>query len=95
MNNQPVRRFGALSSSEDPQKLAATVSGVLKALGGLAAFWGLSQVAGDLNLFAQQVAQLITLGYAFFGVAETAFGIARKVVIGVQQYFASKSAASN
>lgn len=79
------KKFGALSSSVDPNKLAKTVEGVLKALGGVIAFWGVTAVAGDVNSLADQLSQMVTLGYAFWGVAETAFGLVRKIVVKAQE----------
>lgn len=85
--NGDYRRFGALSSSEDPQKLAATVTGIIKALGGFVAFLGVSTLTGDINTFAEQVGQLITIGYAFYGVAEAAFGVGRKILLAIYARF--------
>lgn len=87
--NGDYRRFGALSSSEDPQKLAATVTGIVKAIGGAVAFLGVSTITGDVNTLADQLGQMVTLGYAFWGVAEAAFGIGRKILIAVQQKLSS------
>jgi hypothetical protein len=84
-SNQPYRRFGAFSSSVDPNKLAKTVEGVLKAIAGLVAYMGVSAVAGDINSLGEQLSQGITLGYALWGVAETAFGIVRKVAVALHE----------
>lgn len=81
------RKFGALSSSEDPQKLATSVTGIIKVVGGLIAYLGVSQVAGDINTFAEQAGMLVTAGYAFYGIAETCFGLGRKIVIAVYTRF--------
>ena len=81
------RKFGALSSSEDPQKLAATVTGIIKMAGGMAAYLGFVSITGDISSLADQVGQLVTLGYAFYGVAETAFGLGRKIAIAVISRF--------
>ena len=83
------RRFGALSSSEDPQKLAATVTGLIKLAGGLLAFVGVSMVGGEVDTLADQMGQLVTMGFAFWGLAESAFGIGRKIVVAIIEKFLS------
>lgn len=74
------KKFGALSSSVDPTKLASTIQGVLKALAGALAFFGYASVVGEINALADQTIQIVTLGYAVYGAAETVFGIIRKIV---------------
>lgn len=74
------KRFGALSSSVDPQKLASTVEGVLKAVGGALVFFGLSSVT-EINTLVGQVGTLISLGFSIYGVSESIFGILRKIVV--------------
>ena len=76
------RLFGVInvSSSQDATKMATTIEGIIKAIGGIVAFWGVSTITGDINSLADQAGQLVTLGYAFYGVAETAFGLLRKLV---------------
>ena len=75
------RKFGVFSSSVDPNKLAKTVEGVLKGVGGLVAFWGATAVAGDVNSLATQLSQIVTLGYSLLGASEVAFGLLRKIVV--------------
>ncbi len=84
-NMNQEKKFGALSSSVDPQKLAATVTGFIKLGAGLVAYFGLSSISGDINSFAEQAGQLVTIGYAFFGAAEVIFGLARKIIVAIQQ----------
>jgi len=81
------KKFGAFSSSVDPSQLAKTVEGVIKALAGFLGFLGVSQVVGDVNTLAEQAGQLVTLGYALFGVAETLFGLLRKVFVALSERF--------
>lgn len=76
------RKFGALSSSVDPSKLAKTVEGAIKVVGGIVVYFGYSKISGDINSLAEQVGTLVTLGYSFFGAAEMAFGLIRKIVAG-------------
>lgn len=75
------KRFGALSSSEDPQKLAASVTGIIKAIGGTIAYFGITSVTNDINTVADQIGTLIPLGFAFWGLCESTFGLIRKIVI--------------
>lgn len=77
------RKFGKLSSSEDSQKLADTVKGAIKLIGGLIAYFGYSQITGDLNSVADQVGTAVTLGYSFYGAVVTIYGLIKKVVIAV------------
>lgn len=76
------RKFGALSSSIDPSQLSKTAEGLIKALGGALVFFGVSSVT-DINTLAGQISQLVTLGYAFLGVAEAAFGGIRKIIVAI------------
>lgn len=86
------KRFGALSSSEDPEKLAKTVSGILMFVGGVSAYFGVVGAADHFNQLAQQASQLVTLGFAFFGIAQTAFGICRKILIAVHDAWVARQA---
>lgn len=82
-------KFGALSSSVDPQKLASTVTGFIKVAGGVLAYLGYTQITGDLNSVADQIGVVVTLGYAFYGACEALFGLVRKVIVGLQTKFNS------
>lgn len=75
------RRFGALSSSADPQKLADTIEGGLKVLAGILAYFGLSAITPDVQSLGHQLAQLIPMAYAFWNVATVAFGLFRKILV--------------
>jgi len=61
------KKYGALSSSIDPQKLSKTIGGILKIGGGLLAYFGYSQITGDINSAADQIGTVVTLGYSFIG----------------------------
>lgn len=75
------RRFGALSSSEDSQKLADTVKGVIQVIGGLIAYFGYTQITGEVNTIADQVGSVVTLGVTFYGACTTLYGLIKKLVI--------------
>lgn len=73
-------QFGALASSVDPTKLAATVTGMLKIVAGSLVYFGVaSQIDADILL--QNVTSLVSLGFAAWGCVEAIFGIVRKIVV--------------
>lgn len=74
------RKYGAFSSSEDPQKLAATVVGVINMIAPLLVLAGVS-TQPELGQLAQSIGQTITIGWAFGGLVWTIFGVVRKIVI--------------
>lgn len=87
-----TKRYGALSSSVDPSKLSATVSGALKLAGGgiaLLVTIGVLDSASamilsdQIEIFVTSSATIITAGYAAYGAAQTAYGILRKIVVGL------------
>ncbi|RJQ33856.1 hypothetical protein C4568_03585 [Candidatus Parcubacteria bacterium] len=78
------KNLGALSSSVNPQELSRTIEGVMKAVGGALVFFGVASVT-DVNTLTGQISQLVTLGYAFFGVAEAAFGLIRKIIVAINE----------
>lgn len=81
----PRPRFGALSSSEDPNKLADTVKGVIQLVGGLLVYFGYSSVTGDINSVADQVGIAVTLGVSFYGASKTLYGLLKKLVVKFSQ----------
>lgn len=76
------KRFGALSSSEDPQKLAASVTGSIVACASLIVFF-----AGHLgfSVNVEQVTNFAGLLGTAAGAIWAVFGVIRKIVIAVQQ----------
>lgn len=79
------KKFGALSSSVDPQKLADSVEGVIKVIAGIALSFGLAKISGNLSQTADQIGIIVTLGYSFYGAVQTIFGLARKVIVSIQE----------
>ena len=75
------RRFGARSSSVDPQKLASTVTGVIKAVSGGLALLGYTAVVGDVNSLAEVAGQFTLTAFSIWGIAETGFGLVRKIIV--------------
>lgn len=74
------KRFGALSSSVDPNKLALSVQGALTAVTGGLVFFGVLSVT-DADTLATAVAALVPLAIAAYGLCQTIIGILRKVLI--------------
>ena len=71
MNTQ-VRRFGALSSSEDPNQLAARVKGVILALSGLIiwffmAAFKISVTPADVTELATAVSEMVAATWVIYG----------------------------
>lgn len=79
------RKYGALSSSEDPQKLAATVTGVIVSLASLIVL-----VASNLGfpLNVQQVTSFAGILGTAVGAIWALYGLVRKVVIAIATKFA-------
>lgn len=81
------RKFGAFSSSVDPNKLASTIEGLLKLLGGLAVYFGFTTITGEINTITDQIGVVVTSGYAFYGGIITVFGAVRKIVVALTAKF--------
>ncbi len=70
------RKYGALSSSEDPQKLADTVKGIL--LGGsvlviyIASKFGILLTDADITAFATQIGTFISVAWTLYGLFKKA-----------------------
>lgn len=79
----------SLSSSEDPQKLAKTVEGIILMLGSViilvAAKFGIGFTSGDVQAIATQAGQLAVVGSAAIGTVFTIFGLLRKFVVFVAE----------
>jgi hypothetical protein len=87
-------RYGAFSSSVDPNKLAATVSGALKVIASFAVISGVAGMGADLTTIGDNVVQLgaqateiIAIGTAAWGVVESTYGICRKIAVAIGQRF--------
>ena len=72
------RKYGALSSSEDPSKLSATVSGAILAFSSLiimgAGWAGFPLAESQIGLFAQQTGMAV--GSLWF-----LWGVIRKIIV--------------
>jgi hypothetical protein len=80
------KKFGALTSSANPQEMAKTVEGLMKAVAGALLFFGVASVT-EANTLTSNIGNLVTLGFSFYGAAESAFGIIRKIVVRAQAKF--------
>jgi len=67
-------------------ELSKTVEGLMKAIGGGLVFWGVASVT-DISTLTGNISQIVTLGYSLFGVAETSFGLIRKIFVKIQSKF--------
>ena len=74
------RKFGALSSSVNPNELAATVQGLIKTMGGLLTTFGYTSMV-EVDTLVEQAGLFVLAGYAAYGAAETIYGVIRKVVV--------------
>lgn len=85
----PYKRFGALSSSVNPEELSTTVTSVMKVLAGIAVAGGVLTVADSTTLLQAvpqiitQAAALVPVVYSIWNTAEVVFGIVRKIVVRV------------
>lgn len=80
------KKFGLLSSSIDPQQLSATVSGAILSVSAILLFLahqlGFNIGTNDITNFAQQAG--LAVGFMWM-----LFGIVRKVIVSVQQKWAT------
>lgn len=83
------RKYGAISSSYDPQQISTTVLATSKMVAGALVFFGVLSV-GDSTSLLNAIPQLLSnvlavvpLGYAAWNAAEVIYGIIRKVLVGV------------
>lgn len=81
------KKYGALSSSIDPNKLSTTVLAAAKVLGGAAVFFGLFTTETN-TLFFSNVNQLVLttmtlapLAYSAWHSAEVIFGLIQKAIV--------------
>lgn len=79
------KKFGAFSSSVDPEKLGATVQGIILGLSGIitliAAKYGIQLLPADLQAFSAQAAGLTTQLAIGASAVVTIFGLIRKVIV--------------
>lgn len=76
------KRFGALSSSTNPEQLSATVSGLILSAGAI-----IIMIAGWLNipLTDGQIGELASQAGIVVGALWTLYGVLRKVVVRFSQ----------
>ena len=73
-------KFGALSSSVDPQKLSTSVEGAMRAVAGILVAFGLI-AAPDGNMLIDQVGLFVAAAYAAWNSGELIFGLLRKILV--------------
>lgn len=80
------RKFGAISSSADGEKIAARVTGAIIAVSGIVVFL-LAQLLGvtisseQIALLAQQVGDLVGLAMTAYGIGHSVFGFIRALLV--------------
>lgn len=85
------KKYGAITSSYDPQAISATVLAITKMVAGGAVFFGYLTVADSTTLltsvpvFVNDALAFVPLGYAVWNSAETIFGILRKLLVAIFQ----------
>lgn len=86
--NTTYRKFGVLSSSEDPQKLGDTVKGIILGLGSVLIlslhFVGIDVGSAEVSQFA------VNAGLAVSSIW-TAYGLIKKAIVWVQSAWANRS----
>ena len=74
------RKFGALSSSVNPQELSLTVTAVARVIIGVLVSFGVMQVTGA-NTTLEQIPVIVSAGYATWQGAEALWGAVRKIIV--------------
>lgn len=76
------RKYGALSSSVNPQELSLTVTSIAKVIIGMLVGFGVFTTTGaDTTL--TQIPVIVSAGYATWQAAEALWGAVRKVIVAV------------
>lgn len=76
------KKFGALSSSADPQKLAMSVKGFVVLAIGIGSLFGVDVSALDADGFTGAIVAVITTVTASVGAILTLWGLLRKIKLG-------------
>lgn len=74
------RRYGALTSSVDPNELSLTVQSAAKLLVGVLVAFGVIQATGA-NTLVEQIPAIVAAGYAAWQANEMVWGIVRKIIV--------------
>ncbi len=76
------RKYGAFSSSVNPQELSLTVTSVAKVIIGVLVGFGVFTTTGaDTTL--EQIPVLVSAGYATWQAVEALWGAVRKIIVAV------------
>lgn len=78
------KKFGAITSSTDPEKISLTVMGAVRAVAGILVFAGIF-TATDANTLLEQVAIVVPMAVSAYGAVEIIIGIFRKVLVQIFQ----------
>lgn len=74
------RKFGALSSSVNPQELSLTITSVVKTIVGILVAFGTFE-ATQADTVIEQIPVIVSAGYATWQGAEAIWGAIRKVIV--------------
>jgi hypothetical protein len=80
------KKYGALSSSVNPEQLSLMVISIVRVLAGLAVSFGLIEATG-VDAVIEQVPALTAAGYAAWYAGDALVGAARKAIAA---YYAAK-----
>lgn len=84
------KKFGAFSSSTDPQRLGETVTGLVITLSAIVIFvfaqFGVTLFPADVEVLAMNVGNLVTVGAIAYGSIRTLYGAFRKFVVHISQF---------
>lgn len=76
------KKYGALSSSVNPQELSLTISAAVKAALSLAVLLGYVS-SSDMNTALEQVPALVMAGYTVWQGLESVWGFVRRLMVRV------------
>lgn len=78
-NEDMQRKYGALSSSVNPQELSLTVQSAARLLIGLLGAFGVVTVTGA-DTFLEQIPAIVAASYAAWQALEVLWGLVRKII---------------
>lgn len=74
------RKYGAFSSSVNPQELSLTVTSIAKVVIGMLVSFGFFTTTGA-NTTLEQIPVIVSAGYATWQGAEALWGAVRKIIV--------------
>lgn len=74
------RKFGALSSSVNPQELSLTITSVVRMVVGILVAFGVFETT-QADTTIEQIPVIVSAGYATWQGAEAIWGAIRKIIV--------------